>query len=140
MVASQSERNHAQSAPSANDYLGFPVMHETDPTGCVPVAVCFSNNGTVNPSQPKMDDLAALSRLYPVTAQNLGSFPGKQIFAQQTMRVHGSVYFSYGSSLPAQPMQGVNVIVRWIDPATGQASAGLLTAAAKISIASDRTM
>jgi hypothetical protein len=53
-------------------------MHETDPTGCIPVALCYSNNGAVDPSQPKMDDHAALSRLYPVTAQNLPSFTGSR--------------------------------------------------------------
>jgi hypothetical protein len=97
-------------------------MHETDPTGCVPVALCYSNNGTVNPSQPKMDDQAALARLYPVTPQNVGGFPGKQILAQQTARIHGSVYFNDGSGSPAQPMQGVNVVAHWIDPLTGQPS------------------
>jgi hypothetical protein len=66
----------------AADYVGFPVMHESDPTGCVPVAVCYSNHGAVDPSLPKMDDGAALSRLYPVTTQNVANFPGKQIFSQ----------------------------------------------------------
>lgn len=108
-----------QPLPSAADYAGFPVMHEIDPTGCVPVASCYSNNGTVDLSQPKIDDQAALSRLYPVTAHNLANFPGKRIFAQQTARIHGSVYFSDASGLAAQPMQGVNVVARWIDPVTG---------------------
>ncbi len=112
--------------PAANDYTGFPVMHETDPIGCIPVALCYSNNGAVNPAQPKLDDQAALSRLYPVTALNLAGFPGKQILAQQTARIHGSVYFSRGSGLSAQPMQGVNVVARWVDPATGQASRNLV--------------
>ena len=75
-------------------------MHETDPTGCVPVAACYSNNGLISPAQPKMDDQAALSRLYPVTAQNIASFPGKQMFAQQTARIHGSVFFSDAAGLP----------------------------------------
>jgi hypothetical protein len=66
-----------------------------------------------------MDDQAALSRLYPVTAQNLGSFPGKQVFAQNTARLSGNVFFTDASGLAAQPMQGVNVVARWIDPATG---------------------
>lgn len=107
---------------TAADYVGFPVMHDIDPTGCVPVANCYSNNGAVNPSQPKMDDAAALSRLYPVTAQNITNFPGKQIFAQSTARIHGSVFFSDASGLAAQPMQGVNVVARWIDSTTGQPS------------------
>ena len=104
--------------PVAADYAGFPVMHEIDPVSCVPVAVCYSNRGIVNPAQPKIDDQAALSRLYPVTAQNLGNFPGKQIFAQSTARVSGSVFFTDASGVAAQPMQGVNVVARWIDPAT----------------------
>ena len=108
--------------PNSADYTGFPVMHEVDPASCVPVATCYSNNGTVDPSQPKMDDAAALSRLYPVTAQNIASFPGKQIFAQQTARIHGSVFFADSSGVAAQPMQGVNVVARWIDPTTHQPS------------------
>lgn len=72
----------------------------------------------MSPAQPKMDDQAALSRLYPITAQNLANFPGKQIFSQVTARVYGSVFFTDASGLPAQPMQGVNVVARWIDPAT----------------------
>jgi hypothetical protein len=106
----------------AADYAGFPVMHESDPTGCLPGAVCYSNHGAVDPSLPKMDDQAALSRLYPVTTQNAGNFSGKQIFSQATARIHGSVYFTDASGAAAQPMQGVNVVGRWIDPATHQPS------------------
>jgi hypothetical protein len=105
--------------PTATDYAGFPVMHEIDPPSCVPVSICYSNNGVVNPAQPKLDDQAALSRLYPVTAQNLASFPQKKIFAQTTARIHGSVYFSGPSGASGQPMQGVNVVARWIDSGTG---------------------
>lgn len=108
--------------PAAADFSGFPVMHEFDPTSCTPVAICYSNNGSVDPSQPKMDDQAALSRLYPVTAQNQANFPGKQIFAQATARIHGRVYFTDASGSAAQPMQGVNVVARWMDPATNQPS------------------
>jgi hypothetical protein len=103
---------------TAADYAGFPVMHDADPISCVPVSICYSNHGTVNPAQPKMDDQAALSRLYPVTPQNLANFPGKQIFSQSTARVYGSVFFADAAGPPAQPMQGVNVVARWIDPAT----------------------
>jgi hypothetical protein len=113
-------------APTAGDYAGFPVMHEFDPVSCVPVAVCYSNHGTVNPAQPKPDDQAALSRLYPVTAQNLANFPGKQIFAQVGARISGSVFFTDAAGLPAQPMQGVNVVARWIDPSTGLPSRSVI--------------
>ena len=64
--------------PTAADYAGFPVMHEYDPQGCVPVAICYSNNGAINPSQPKPDDQAALSSLYPVTAQNVTIVPASK--------------------------------------------------------------
>ena len=32
------------------------------------------------------------------------------------------MYFADASGQPAQPMQGVNVVARWIDPATSQPS------------------
>ena len=75
-----------------------------------------------NAGQPAMDDRAALSRLYPVTPQNQAEFPGKQLFFENTVRIHGSVYFADANGQPAQPMQGVNVVARWIDPATSQPS------------------
>ena len=106
-------------AATAAQIAGFPLMHEFDPPLCVPVANCYSNNGAVSPAQPKMDDQAAISRLYPVTAQNLASFPGKKVFSQTTARIHGSVYFTDANGAAAQPMQGVNVVARWIDPSTG---------------------
>ena len=104
-------------APTSDDYVGFPVMHEIDPPGCAPVATCFSNKGAVDPAQPKMDDQAALSRLYPVTSQN--SNAQQQVFSQATTRVHGSVFFSDPFGNGGQPMQGVNVVARWIDPTSG---------------------
>ena len=73
-----------------------------------------------------MDDQAALSRLFPVTSLNHVNFPGKQIFSQSTARVHGSVYFTDASGVAAQPMQGVNVVARWIDPSTGEPSGAVV--------------
>ncbi|MGA8151743.1 MAG: IPT/TIG domain-containing protein [Terriglobales bacterium] len=105
------------------DYAGFPVMHANDPLNCIPINICYSN-----PYQPKMDDQAALSRLYPVTAQNLGNFPGKQLLSLTTTRIHGRVLFSGGSGQPGQGMQGVNVVARWIDPGTGLPSRVLAAA------------
>jgi hypothetical protein len=103
--------------PGAADFDGFPVMHYLDMISCVPVSACYRA-----PDTPKLDDAAAISRLYPVTTQNQSSFPGKTLFAQSTARIHGMVYFSDEQGNPGQPMQGVNVVARWIDPATGQAS------------------
>jgi hypothetical protein len=94
--------------PTADDYAGFTIMHATDLPECVPISLCYSNGGKVNPYLPKMDDQAALSRLYPG--------PG---FSASTTRIHGNVYFANASDQPGQGMQGVNVVARWIDPSTG---------------------
>jgi len=103
--------------PTSDDYAGFPVMHFTDPWNCVPITLCDPN-----PYQLSMDDAAAISRLYPVTAQNLSGFSGKQVFSSTTARIHGSVYFTDSHGNRTEPMQGVNVVARWIDPATGKPS------------------
>ena len=99
-------------SPTADDYAGFPVMHFADHVNCVPITRCYSN-----PFQITTDDAAAISRLYPVTVQNLT--PGKQVFSSSTAEIHGSVYFRNRLGSPTQPMQGVNVVARWIDPRTG---------------------
>lgn len=112
--------------PTAADFAGFSVMHEYDPQNCVPVATCYSNSGAIDPSQPKADDQGALSRLYPVTPQNTANFPGKQVFGSNTARIHGSLYFDDGWGGRAQPMQGVNIVARWIDPTTGAISRSLV--------------
>ena len=80
----------------------------------MPITFCYPN-----PYQLAMDDAAAISRLYPVTAQNLSSFPGKQVFSTATARIHGSVWFTDPHGNRTQAMQGVNVVARWIDPETG---------------------
>ena len=87
--------------PTPDDYAGFPVMHFMDPVTCVPITVCYSN-----PYQLAPDDMAAFSRLYPA-----GS-------SATTARIYGSVYFVNHTGAEAQPMQGVNVVARWIDPST----------------------
>jgi hypothetical protein len=63
-------------APTSGDFAGLTIMHALDAINCVPISLCFPNA-----DQPKMDDRAALSRLYPVTAQNQPNFPGKQILS-----------------------------------------------------------
>lgn len=125
---SQANLNVVSGAPhaTADQIAGFPLMHELDPAGCVPVANCYSSGGTVNPAQPKTDDQAALSRLYPVTAQNASNFPGKHALSQTTARIHGSVYFTDANGAAAQPMQGVNVVARLINAATNQPSGSVV--------------
>lgn len=101
--------------PTAQDYSGFPVMHALDRPSCYPISNC-----DLSPDVPKMDDRASISRLYPVTPQNVTL--GKHPFSQNTARVYGTVHFVNAMGQAAQPMQGVNVIARWIDPASGQPS------------------
>jgi hypothetical protein len=101
-------------APTSADYAGLTIMHAMDPINCVPISICYPDA-----DQPAMDDRAALSRLYPVTAQNQAAFPGKQLFSENRVRIHGTVYFADANGQPAQSMQGVNVVARWIDPSTG---------------------
>jgi hypothetical protein len=88
--------------PTAADYAGFPVMHYVDSVNCIPITICYQN-----PYQLASDDMAALSRLYPGTSSN-----------SATARIYGSVYFINHSGAEGQPMQGVNVFARWIDPST----------------------
>jgi hypothetical protein len=88
--------------PTSDDFAGFPVMHYTDPVNCIPITACYAN-----PYQLSADDIAALSRLYPVEPR-----------PPSTIRIYGSVYFSNHLGGEGQPMQGVNVFARWIDPST----------------------
>lgn len=103
--------------PTSQDYAGFSIMHAIDPISCVPVSLCYAN-----PDQPKMDDRAAISRLYPITPANQSSFPGKQLFAANTARIHGKVSFVDKLGSAAQGMQGINVVARWVDPANNYPS------------------
>ena len=96
--------------PTDDDYAGFPLMHNFDPTSCTPISRCLPD-----PDSLKMDDRAAIARLYPVTPSNLTQFPDKQVLATNTGRIHGSVYFSDVVGNPTQPMTGANVVARRVD-------------------------
>ncbi len=86
--------------------LGWPLMHPVE-------KLCNSNGnpcmtGTI---APRTDDVAALDRLYPVTAENSPDFPGKQVTATATITIQGTISFRTG-----QGMQGVNVVARPLLP------------------------
>jgi hypothetical protein len=85
--------------------VGWPVMQ---PLG----GVCGPGGGLCipDPSALHFDDIAALNRIYPITAQNLSNFPGKQITAANTISIQGTVAFRAGLG-----MQGVNVVARPLD-------------------------
>jgi len=89
--------------------LGWPLMHPVE-------KLCNSNGnpcmtGTI---APRLDDVAALSRLYPVTFENIKDFDGKSVTATVTISISGTVSFRTG-----QGMQGVNVVARPLVPGTG---------------------
>jgi hypothetical protein len=104
--------------PGPSDFAGFPLMHPLEPFCAGVITTCIPNA-----DQLRMDDRSAISRLYPVTAQNIGTFigslPAKQILATNTVRIHGSIYFPDTNGIAGQPMQGVNVVARLIDPNSG---------------------
>jgi hypothetical protein len=101
-------------SPGNEDYAGFPLMHPLEPFCGSAITSCIANA-----DQLRMDDRATISRLYPVTTENISGFPGKQLFSSNTIRISGSIYFSDVHGNAGQPMQGVNVVARLIDPNTG---------------------
>jgi hypothetical protein len=84
---------------------GWPVMQPLS-------GLCGPAGGAClpNPAQLAYDDIAALNRIYPITAQNLADFPGKQLTAASTVSIQGVVTFRTGLG-----MQGVNVAARPLD-------------------------
>jgi hypothetical protein len=103
--------DYAQVNPGAltngetNGMLGWPVMQPDS-------GLCGASGGACipNPTVLRWDDIAALNRLYPITAGNLSSFPGKQITAANTISIQGTITFKTGAG-----MQGVNVVARPLD-------------------------
>jgi hypothetical protein len=81
---------------------GWPIMHPMERLCNGGGGICMPNGTTL-----RMDDIATLNRLYPVTAANIGSFTGKTITSVATISVRGTVTFARG-----QGMQGVNVVLR----------------------------
>ena len=84
---------------------GWPVMQPLS-------GVCSQGGGECipDPTVLRSDDIAALNRIYPVTAQNLPSFPSKQLTTANTVSIQGTISFRTGMG-----MQGVNVVARPLD-------------------------
>ncbi len=112
---SQLNENVVYGTPGVDDFAGIPVMH--------PLALlCTEANCVPNADIPRMDDRAAISRLYPVTSVNVADFPAKTVFKDSTGRVYGAVRFPASGGMTGQGMQGVNVVARMVDPVAGQVS------------------
>ncbi|HEY1901416.1 MAG TPA: IPT/TIG domain-containing protein [Terracidiphilus sp.] len=84
---------------------GWPVMQPLS-------GVCGESGGTCipDPTALRYDDMAALNRIYPVTAENMSSFSGKELTAANTASIQGTISFRTGMG-----MQGVNVVARPLD-------------------------
>ena len=85
--------------------LGWPIMQPISGLCSAAGGDCIPSPGTI-----RYDDIAALNRLYPVTATNIAQFSGKQITAANTISIQGAISFSTGYG-----MQGVNVVARPLD-------------------------
>lgn len=106
-------------SPTSDDQAGYPLMH---PAG----SLCSASYGcTYNADQLRLDDRAAISRLYPVTSDNLSQFTGKSVLATTTARIRGRILFPAWDLMPGAGMQGVNIVARYIDPTTGTPSHAL---------------
>jgi hypothetical protein len=90
---------------SGMQFQGWPVMQPGS-------GACNSSGGTCipDPGSLRLDDIASLNRLYPITAANLGAFPGKVLTAANTVSLDGTIRFRAGTG-----MQGVNVVARPLD-------------------------
>jgi len=84
---------------------GWPVMQPLSGTCSASGGICIPN-----PAQLQYDDIAALNRIYPITAANLPNFLGKQLTAANTVSITGTISFKTGLG-----MQGVNVVARPLD-------------------------
>ena len=95
----------AEQNDEANGMDGWPVMQPMS-------GLCGPKGGAClpDPAQLAFDDIASLNRIYPITAQNLANFPGKQLTAASTVSIQGTFTFRSGLG-----MQGVNVVARPLD-------------------------
>jgi hypothetical protein len=86
---------------------GWPVLHPIEQLCSSTGLECMPNATALRP-----DDIAAISRLYPVTAQNIAGLPGHQLTSATTASITGVIQFTDG-----QGMQGVNVTAIPVDTA-----------------------
>jgi hypothetical protein len=84
---------------------GWPLMHAFEHLCTGSATTCIPN-----PTTLRLDDIAGLDQLYPVTSANQSSWSGKTLTAQSTITVEGTISFRDG-----QGMQGVNVELTPLD-------------------------
>jgi hypothetical protein len=96
---------HALTSMRTDEAQAWPIMQPA-------AGVCGQGGGRCIPNINTLqyDDIAELNRLYPVRADNLSSFPGKQLTAANTVSITGTIAFRGGTG-----MQGVNVLAVPLD-------------------------
>ena len=103
--------DYSQVNPGANfngepdGMYGWPIM---DPFS----GACGALGGICvpDPGRLRYDDVAALNRIYPITADNAANFPTKLLTAPNTVSIRGTITFRFGTG-----MQGVNIVARPLD-------------------------
>ncbi|HET8636769.1 MAG TPA: IPT/TIG domain-containing protein [Acidobacteriaceae bacterium] len=105
---SQANEENFGSQPTSAALQGWPIMHPIERLCNRTGVTCMPNGTTLRP-----DDIAALNRLYSVTADNIANFKNKKLTAPNTLSVTGTIHFRNG-----QGMQGVNVVLRPMIPGT----------------------
>ena len=89
--------------PTLAEAMNWPIMHPIDII-CGPYAYqCMPN-----PFQLRLDDRAAVGRVYDVDRYNIAYYPGKLETGIATIGISGKLLFPDG-----QPMEGVNVVARF---------------------------
>lgn len=83
---------NALTSGDPNQELGTPVMQPLS-------GACGASGGAGIPAPNvlRFDDIAALNRMYPITAGNLASFPGKELTAANTVSFDGTLTFRSGA-------------------------------------------
>ncbi len=87
---------------------GWPILHPIELLCNQTCKACMPNATTL-----RLDDIAALNRVYPVTSANIASFTGKKLTAPNTISIQGTIQFRRG-----QGMQCVNAVLRPMIPGT----------------------
>ena len=87
---------------------GWPILHPIEFLCNQSGKACLPNATTL-----RLDDIAAVNRMYPVTSANIGSFGGKKLTAPNTISIQGRIQFRR-----EQGMQGVSVVLRPMTPGT----------------------
>ena len=86
---------------TSDGLAGWPMMHALERQCTGSMTSCLPN-----PTSLRIDDIASLNQLYPVTGSNASAWSGKTLTAASTITVSGTVQFRNG-----QGMQGVNVVL-----------------------------